>query len=67
MEPKTIQINKFGCMYLAADEPESLINWYNKHFNSFNTRKYTLFWGPKKENVVTINFITDEYIPRQAL
>jgi len=66
LQTTTSAFNKFLCLYLPADDPPVLADWYKEHFNSCNTRKHTLFWGPKKENVVNCNFMTDEYIPGET-
>lgn len=58
--------HQFTCLYLPADDPPTLINWYKEHFNSPSTRKHFLFWGPKKENAANCNFITDEYISGES-
>ncbi|WP_274365753.1 VOC family protein [Paenibacillus thermotolerans] len=58
--------HQFTCLYLPADDPPALIDWYKELFNSPSTRKHFLFWGPKKEFVANCNFITDEYIPGET-
>jgi len=66
LQTTTSVFNKFICLYLPVDDPPVLADWYKEHFNSCITRKHTLFWGPKKENVVNCNFMTDEYIPGET-
>jgi predicted enzyme related to lactoylglutathione lyase len=62
--------HQFTCLYLPADDPPILEDWYKEHFNSPNTRKQSLFWldaifrgSPANANC---NFITEEYIPGES-
>jgi len=66
LQTTTSSFNRFICLYLPADDPPVVEDWYKEHFNSCTTRKPDLFWGPKKENVVNCNFMTDEYIPGET-
>lgn len=62
LKTATSAFNKFICLYLPADDPPALANWYTEHFNSPETRKYCIFWEQTKEKGMTCNFMTDEYI-----
>ena len=57
--------HQFTCLYLPADEPPVLGDWYKEHFNSSSTRKQTLFWG-SGHGAANCNFITEEYIPGES-
>jgi len=62
--------HQFTCLYLPADEPQALENWYKEHFNSSNTRKHGLYWLDAifrgSPSNVNCNFMTDEYIPGES-